>query len=285
MTKKSWGIVFVLLALLGVFTFFDLQISQAVFNIHSGFGHIFDCWGENISTLIAAFSAAVLFAMRKRDNWHRGVLAIIFYGVLVLFNSLMFAFIPLARMKEMDLEQVSMPAVGIIAIGLVVALMIIAHKMKPNRHWKRFAYIGLYLSLAAMVVINIIKPIWGRVRFREMSAPFDMFSPWYLPQFGKWSELFVDPASFPSGHTANAAVIIVIVLLPTVIAGLKGKKPLLWGIALVYTALVAFSRIVMGAHFASDVTMSVIIMMGLFALIQKVVNKSMHYNPQNNTFQ
>src|SRR5699024_2804419 len=97
--------------------------------------------------------------------------------------------------------------------------------------------------------------IWGRVRFREMDESYDAFTTWFIPQFEKYQELFDDPASFPSGHTSNATVIMMIIFLPVLFEKFKGKDKLLYTTAIAWIGLVAVSRIVMGAHFASDVTM------------------------------
>lgn len=58
--------------------------------------------------------------------------------------------------------------------------------------------------------------------------------------------------SFPSGHTGNAAVLILLGLLPQLNGRLEKKKPLLLGIGFGWTALVALSRIIMGAHYLTD---------------------------------
>ena len=281
--KKSTINMLILFGILGtlliVFGFFDLKISQALFNAQSVFGRFLDVWGEGVSLLIGAFCAAILLVcLRTSSGANRGIGNIVFTPLLVL-NCAMLCFIPMMRMEAMNI------AVGIAAALVICALVLaLAAKLQPTRRWKRIAWIGLFYSLSGIIIVNVIKPLWGRVRFREMAAPFHMFSAWYVPQFAKWRAVFEDPASFPSGHTANAAVILLITLLPSVFPKLKGKEPILWAISLIYIAAVALSRIIVGAHFASDVTMSVIIQLGAFLLIKKNVNSKMGYSPLNNSF-
>ncbi len=63
--------------------------------------------------------------------------------------------------------------------------------------------------------------------------------------------------SFPSGHTAFAVALVWAVVL--VIGGTSGRQGLLLGAGAVFVALVAFSRLYLGAHYLSDVIGSVFI--------------------------
>ena len=60
--------------------------------------------------------------------------------------------------------------------------------------------------------------------------------------------------SFPTDHTGNAACAILLCLLPLICTKLKGKeRPLFWS-GVILTLLVAYSRMILGAHFLTDVT-------------------------------
>ena len=93
-----------------------------------------------------------------------------------------------------------------------------------------------------------------------VQQPFASFQPWWiigsdmknhLMALGVAAEEF---KSFPSGHTGNAACAILLVILPLVCQKLKGKENILFFIGIIFTLIVAFSRIIMGAHFLTDVT-------------------------------
>ena len=77
--------------------------------------------------------------------------------------------------------------------------------------------------------------------------------------------------SFPSGHTGNAAVLLLLGLLPQLDSRLEKKKPLLLGIGFGWTALVAFSRIIMGAHYLTDTTIGFTITLLVSCLVTKLV--------------
>lgn len=86
------------------------------------------------------------------------------------------------------------------------------------------------------------------------------FMPWWQP--GKTlRDTLVDAGvaaeefkSFPSGHTANASSMMLLCLLPHLSTKLHGKQNILFLIAVIWTSLVAASRIVMGAHYLTDTT-------------------------------
>jgi len=96
-----------------------------------------------------------------------------------------------------------------------------------------------------VILIQGIKYFWGRVRFRELDTAFSQFTPWYLPQGINGFD------SFPSGHAAMGWMLLALLIL------LANKKQwikysaiviiFLWGVTL------ALSRVVIGAHYASDV--------------------------------
>lgn len=81
--------------------------------------------------------------------------------------------------------------------------------------------------------------------------------------------------SFPSGHSANAAIMIWITLIPTFVASLKDKKKWFVGFAALWTIIVPISRVIVGAHFASDVTMGVTITLTIFTLLKNKYVKNM----------
>lgn len=112
---------------------------------------------------------------------------------------------------------------------------------------------GIIALLVQVGVINIIKFFWGRMRFRAMLAEgsFDGFTQWYIPNTNASSNEF---KSFPSGHTAGAGMSYLMMLLPMINEKWKKRKTICFVVPLIYTSIVALTRMIMGAHFLSDVT-------------------------------
>ena len=132
------------------------------------------------------------------------------------------------------------------AINLVVFLIL--HKRNPVTNPIVVKYSKVVIGMAFwgyVFGIQIVKFFWGRVRFRELDAVFSQFTPWYLPQG------FTGFDSFPSGHAATGFMLLAILIL------LEKKKMWMKNLALTliifWGILLAFSRVVIGAHYASDV--------------------------------
>lgn len=129
--------------------------------------------------------------------------------------------------------------------------------------------------LVANVLIMIIKDPIGRMRFRAINSDIGAdliaskqvqgYTPWYVinkqPSEAvllQFEEIFgVDDAfkSFPSGHTCSAGTVYALIMIPDLfeLKHKKGAKVACWVVPIVYTGLVAISRIVVGAHYMSDV--------------------------------
>lgn len=124
--------------------------------------------------------------------------------------------------------------------------------------------IGMVLCLATLlapVAINLIKDPWARPRYRAIVVTDGLpFQNWWQAgtalrdQFTAMDVPKEEFKSFPSGHTSEAALMVLLGLLPAAIPKMKKWEPLLVGSGLALPILVAISRIIMGAHFLSDVT-------------------------------
>ena len=95
--------------------------------------------------------------------------------------------------------------------GTLIAISLASRWDKPTLlRMELVAKFGILLCIADNLVINLLKILWNRARFDEMAASgdFSAFSPWYLPGGNGGT-------SFPSGHTAAACGILVLLLLPS----------------------------------------------------------------------
>lgn len=138
----------------------------------------------------------------------------------------------------------------------------------------RFAFAAIAAAALATLTIELIKKPMGRIRYRAMNLDpeneihgFGAFAKWFEVNGAKWKELYPDHESrlaefgstdtfksFPSGHTnAAGATYYLIMLIPALGIEKKWKKALLWICPIIFTGTVAISRIIVGAHFFSDV--------------------------------
>ena len=137
----------------------------------------------------------------------------------------------------------------------------------------KFVLAFVIMAVVANLLIMIIKDPVGRMRYRAMNSElgqslggFANFQNWYESRGGQPEELsklfeemyFASDAfkSFPSGHTCAAGMTYALIMLPDVLGTKnKGLRALCWIFPVVFTGIVAVSRIVVGAHFFSDVLM------------------------------
>lgn len=135
----------------------------------------------------------------------------------------------------------------------------------------KFVLAFVIMAVVANLLIMIIKDPVGRMRYRAMNSElgqslggFANFQNWYESRGGQPEErskqfeemYFASDAfkSFPSGHTCAAGMTYALIMLPDVLGTKnKGLRALCWIFPVVFTGIVAVSRIVVGAHFFSDV--------------------------------
>ena len=163
------------------------------------------------------------------------------------------------------------------------ALNVLAFKnLKPETLKKLVWWVIAVISavVVANILIMIIKDPVGRMRYRAINSNVGQllidtgvvqgYTPWYISNGQPRDDIikmFVDAypgagdefKSFPSGHTCAAGMSYALIMLPDVIdfkseKSKKGVKIACWIIPIAITMLVAISRIVVGAHYMSDVT-------------------------------
>ena len=263
MRKTYKYTLLVISVLLVIFAFTDLQISNAIYNSNSSFGMIFEAIGEFPAAVIATFCTVSLMLTRNKEKSVKYNLRTGGYIILLLLFALMAAMLPVKYFNGPTV------LITIIATLYIVISYIIAKKYSStNREELRnAAIVGVLTFVFVVITFNLVKMGWGRERYRHMIATgsFEGFSLWFIPQKLTTDNEFM---SFPSGHSANAAIMIWITLIPTFITSLREKKNWFIGFSLLWILVVPISRIMVGAHFASDVTMGVTITLIIFAILE-----------------
>ncbi|WP_433774414.1 phosphatase PAP2 family protein [Bacillus wiedmannii] len=263
--------------LLCIFAFTDLQISHSLYEPTNKIALFLQAIGEIPAMLIALFCSMYLFKTRKNKGSRGYYLSGIGYGVIIL----LFAFI--ASFMLVHYLTISKSLIPIIMLCFIVASYMISKLWSKydDRRLRDIALIGLLSVVIVLITFNLIKLGWGRERYRHMISigSFEGFSKWFIPQGIAKSDEFM---SFPSGHSANAALVIWLSLLPEYFASLKRKKIGIWIFILMWMILVPASRIMVGAHFASDVTVGVAISLIVFMTIKKYMWRKKKVDVQSN---
>lgn len=249
---RPYILLFYVLAAAGLIAaaFVDLKLDILLNNPENPVAIWFRNTGEIPSRLICPLAGAVLFyTCEKRLSRLAGLFIELGGSVYMGYYLSSYFFV-----------EENMLAFGLIyGLGFGLTLLFIGKYVKlPKRMadtLKALAVVGVAVMAVQLITVEGMKYLWGRVRFRDLLAAgsYDAFTPWYHLNGINGNK------SFPSGHTAGAGMSFLLMLLPYASKKLDKKKPLCFFIPMVYTCIVAFTRLVMGAHYLSDVTMGAII--------------------------
>ncbi|NLL56521.1 MAG: phosphatase PAP2 family protein [Clostridiales bacterium] len=269
MTKKSIITLVILavafIAILLVATFFDLDINIALANSESVFGQFFALFGEATAWLILPLAGVILFQAVTKENRFRVYLKILWLILTVvgwyLVVSYFFSQIVINIKAKMLYE---------IVFALIFSVFSILGTNKVDKKIMQklavFAVFALVALAIGQAVTTFLKSLWGRQRFRNMpDGDYSGFDPWYSPNWfkkGSGGAFVSDYAghsdegafkSFPSGHTMASALSFIVIMLPDLFDRLKKYKLWFYVVPAIYTVAVAISRIIIRAHFLSDV--------------------------------
>ncbi len=131
------------------------------------------------------------------------------------------------------------------------------------------AVIGVCVMAVQLLTVDAMKNLWGRVRFRDLSAAdgYSGFTSWFAVNGKNGNK------SFPSGHAAGAGMSYLLMFLPLIDKKRAKYKAAYFWTPFVYTSAVAFTRLVMGAHYLSDVTVGGVIAFSCVLIGIKIYEK------------
>ena len=273
-TRKTFiiniGISLFILLLIG--SCFDEQISTILYHPQNSIGVLLASYGQLPAMLCCASGGILMITIadmkkkaRAMECWIGGVLLNLFAVIGITMDPMLY------------IEGMSVWLSLVIALLLVAATDILILKLSKGADRKQIKYFIIIVvgtMFLEMILINLIKIPWGRPRMRMIAVqPEAAFQPWWvigsemkdtLMTMGVAAEEF---KSFPSGHSGNAACALLLSILPLICSRLKGKETMLMASGILITLMVAGSRIVMGAHFLSDITVG----MGITFLVEAVL--------------
>lgn len=275
MNKKEKILVFSIgFLLLAVFTFTDLQISMACYS-KNVIARVLEVTGEVPFMFLALFGSVLIFKFRSRKNLAVNIIVSAVSVLLTVFLAFMGGFMTWNYLRE-NIGDISVLTAALIGFVLFAGAILLAANIPEEYAHKAmtFAITAIVYMLLVLIVMNVLKACWGRMRMREMTEPLEQFTRWYvITNRGGFDNTY---ASFPSGHAMNSAAVILLTLLPSFVPALKGREKLLKIISYTWLTLVGASRVVMGAHFSSDVVIGIMLSLVLFEVSRTGVSKMMH---------
>ncbi len=291
-------IFFVLFISLLVGTFFDLEISRAISEVEPGkyystnlFAVFFECFGEMPVYILPSLALGVLFFYLKKLSPMKKTPKIILMTAIVIFSIalnfygshklLKYYGIHVSVIKMGDLlKRLCEVSMGVIftAVWFFLASLV---KEKYLKSLAICSLIVVFTACLSQALVQVIKPLFGRARYRLMNitGDFSEFTRWYEINIGKkvsLSQIAMGAESdgyksFPSGHTAAAGIVFSLMSVPVLLKLDKRRSALITAAALLYVFIVAYSRILMGAHYLTDVTIGAIITLFSYVLSQLVI--------------
>lgn len=248
-------------ALLLLATFRDLQINRFLNNPDSNFGEMLADVGETPVYCVIPFASMVLFAALEKKNK-----AYIFKKIgLAFFNFVGWAVFFVAHLGPNLFGDVKKrnstffyALFALISVVCCILSLYFALRVpkKTMQTLKPFAIFLLLAVLCTAITTELTKNVVGRIRYRDLAknGGEDAYTKWFIINgFGTGNK------SFPSGHTSAAASLMSLMALPDVMRNLKKYEIDLFALGAIYTLLVGLSRMIVGAHYLSDIIVGALI--------------------------
>ena len=227
-----------------VSAFFDLNIDIALNNTSNFVANWFAQTGE-MPASVFSFIALAFIAKCAYNKYLKAAGAVLCLGAGGYFGK-WFA-------SRLFADNDFQTGFGIIfGIGTAAVAIFVLHFIVIPEKLRKPIVLMSIVGLCALGIqtglINLMKMLWGRVRFRDLDGQYSQFTAWYHPNGSNGNH------SFPSGHTGSAGMSYAIMFLPLISKKCREKRFLCFILAFAFTTTVALTRLIMGAHYLSDVT-------------------------------
>lgn len=242
-----------------IFGIYDLEISRSIVNQNSTWAQFLQEYGmiPGILVILSGVYLYYSFIKTKSNVWsyiQRVVFFLVSSGLIFHLSEIIIG----------DFVTNNLIVFLIISFAISLIVVITLHFKNQLQNTIAIGYAKVVVGVALfgyVIFVQGVKYFWGRVRFRELDVAFSQFTPWYLPQGINGFD------SFPSGHSAMGWMLLALLIL------LANKKQwikysaivliFLWGVTL------ALSRVVIGAHYASDVLFGSFFIIMTFIIFNK----------------
>lgn len=293
MVKKRHFFIVIGILLVGFIlgSFFDLQINDALFHKGNFFGLFMASFAVYPCYAGLAFIGGGLVATTLKRKDLPLFAKIIAYGLAGL--SYVMA-VYLCGREWPSVNGFNVPNLAILSYALAAVIFggvgfgafIVCRKGEPKNLWPALLVMAAIFTIALLPAGYVIKLIIHRPRYRLYMEDAEIpFLNWWQ-SFKEYKEfleknkdkVYVDFTlskeefkSFPSGHSGTAAIMMMFLPYASMFfKKLKGKETLLFYIGFAWTLLMDYSRLLVGAHYLSDVCMGALIVMVVYYVVQEI---------------
>ena len=270
-SNKTVAYYFILIWIVAAFLLesSDLWISIKLYNPTSVWAIFLEKFGEIPGLIVVLIGAHIYIVTLKASS---NIKSIFFNGFLLTANSLITIYIfwavSIAITNSWNFFNSYQSYFFLTAILLNILISLLFRKR--NNFSKKtilFSRISFKMFFYGYILfVQLIKIFWGRIRFRELAENYTNFSPWYLPQGITGNQ------SFPSGHAAMGFMMLALFVFFADKAFYK--RIILKGIIISWAVAVCASRVVIGAHFTSDVLFGAFAMIISYLFLMNNANKT-----------
>ncbi|MBR4744997.1 MAG: phosphatase PAP2 family protein [Oscillospiraceae bacterium] len=230
-------------AAMAVAAVYDLKIDIALNDRSNVVANWFEVTGEMPLYLLVIAAFGVLTKCLK-NKWLKGLCFVGTLGAGVYLGD----FVARRLFADNAFRTVYGVVYGLgVSLLFLLALRFIPVPEKLVKPLILMSLLGVVGCAVSSGIINLAKDVWGRVRFRDLEEGYGAFTAWYVINGSNGAH------SFPSGHTGSAGMTYFLMFLPFVSEKWQKRTTLLFAAAFVYTTTVAATRLIMGAHYLSDV--------------------------------
>ncbi len=230
-------VLWIILALF--FGIFDLQISISFVDENSLWGDFGAKYGEPPGYGLISIGLAILIGGYIKDLKKQKI-----PGYLSIVSGIIYLLYGIIDTNETDILS------GICLIIPITVFIIVTW----NKDWKSYRSISAIISILALLnpllFVQLTKLFFGRIRFRDLAFDYSNFTPWFIPQG------ITGNYSFPSGHAAMGWMFLPLLITVKDLKWKDYRKIITVILVLGWGFFVGLSRIILGAHYASDVLFS-----------------------------
>lgn len=239
-------------------SFYDFDISKNLVNQENLVGILGAIYGQLPFLLCLSVSGFLLVLASIKEKGKIGRVEV-FLGILT--HVIAIGKTHLDQVLYFDIHFILSILMAVIIILGIDYFFYLIFKNDSCKCIRRFVGFVLLVSLGQIILVNILKLTWSRPRMRMiLSVENAQFQPWWVIGCN-YKEAFMELGikaeefkSFPSGHMSAATCTFILCVLPCIKENFKKYQRLIFTGCCLFVVFVGVSRIIMGAHFLTDIT-------------------------------
>ena len=267
-------------------SFFDLQINAALFNKTNVFGLIVSSFGMIPGYgCLSLLGGALFYITLKSTDFQKWLKAILFVMSAAMFGISIYFLgkdvFSVNGFENKKLYWLGFVIMGVIMCGVFYLGTLLGKKNENPKMWIIILVLAAAIFMALVPGVTLFKSIMHRPRYRiAVYEGYSSFHNWWEPCKDYKDVINAYPSvltkeefkSFPSGHAGASMVgLISLSYLPLFNKNWMKHQTLLFYIAFAWGLVVMFARMLVGAHFLSDVCVGALLTVVFFYIANEIV--------------